>query len=177
MYGVGMLQEIPTTFTAETGWPNEEECALVTSTSMLSEWPLQIRRLHPVLPGVSAVSICGGWAKFLTDNHLGIGAFLTFEVVDTRRLVVAIHNRSAPGDLAQPHVIHGDTCNAGDIVEPPPTKAGDSQHTQSPLLPEAHGDERPHFSKKLRKTHTLKNDSKRLVSGTPPCDGIVVSHL
>lgn len=169
MYGVGMSQEIPATFTLETGWPHVEECALVTSISMLSEWPLQIRRLHPVLAGVSAVSICGRWPKFLADNHLGIGVFLTFEVVDTRRLVVAIHTCGAPGELAQSkRKINGDTCDAGDIVEPPPTKAGGIQQTQSPLLPETPCDERPHFSKKLRKTHTLKNDSSRLVSGTYP---------
>lgn len=93
------MQEIPTAFTAETGWPSEEECALVTSISMLKEWPLQIRQLQHVRPpGVSAVSIGGGSAIFLVDHNLNVGAFLTFEVVDSRRFVVAIHSRSAPVD-------------------------------------------------------------------------------
>ena len=161
-----MLQEIPATFTAETGWPSEE-CALVTSINTLKEWPLQTRRLDDVLPGVSAVSVGGGWAKFLADHNLGKGAFLTFEVVDERHLVVALHNRSAPEDLHVPQQLHGDTDLVRDLLEHEPPEAGDSQHTQSPLLSEAHGNERPHFRKTLRKTHTLKNDSSRIVSATP----------
>ena len=162
-----MLQEIPATFTAETGWPSEEECALVTSINTLKEWPRQTRRLDDVLPGVSAVSIGGGWAKFLADQNLGKGAFLTFEVVDERHLVVALHNRSASEDLHVPQQLHGDTDLVRDLLEREPPEAGDSQHTQSPLLSEAHGDERPHFRKTLRKMHTLKNDSNRIVSATP----------
>ena len=169
-------QEIPATFTAETGWPSEEECALVTSMSTLKEWPLQIRRLHPVLPGVSAVSIGGGWPKFVADHNLGVGAFLTFEVVDTRRLVASIHNRSASPVLHHEEHVHGDVVDEGDLPERDYSEAGGNQHTHSPVLPEAHGDERPQFRKTLRKTHTLKNDSSKLVSGTP-IDGSVVSHV
>ena len=162
------MQEIPATFTAETGWPSEEECALVTSISMLKEWPLQIRRLHHVRPpGVSAVSIGGDWENFIAGQNLDVGAFLTFEVVDSRRLVVGIHSRSAPVLLNVPQWLHGDTEDEGDLLEEDPPEAGDIRTTQSPALSEANGDERPHFRKTLRKTHTVKNDSCRIVSGTP----------
>ena len=93
--GVGISQEIPATFTAETRWPGEEDCALLTSISTVKEWPLKFRLLPDVRTGISAVSVGGGWAKFLEDQNLGVGAFMTFEVVDERRLVVALHHRSA----------------------------------------------------------------------------------
>ena len=113
------------------------------------------------------MSIGGGWAKFLQDQNLGEGALLTFEVVDERRLVVAIHNRS-PYDLHEPQQLHGDTNEILDLLEREAPEAGDSQPTRSPLLSKAHGVERASFRKKLRKTHTLKYDSSRLVSATPP---------
>lgn len=167
--GCGLLQEIPATFTECTGWPSEEECALVTSITMSKEWPLQIRRLpHVRRPGVSAVSIGTGWANFIAEHNLHVGAFLTFEVVDSRRLVVAIHSRNVSGHLHQPQQLHGDTFDEGDLLEQDPPQAGDSPDTKSPVRSEAQGVERPQFRKKLRKTHTGKGDSSRMVSGTLP---------
>ena len=97
--GGGKTQEIPASFTAKTGWPQVEECLLVTSISRAKEWPLQLR-LHPGMPdGISAVSVGGGWAKFIADHQLGDGAFLTFEVVADDCLVVALHCRSAHEDM------------------------------------------------------------------------------
>ena len=55
---------------------------------MDEEWPVQVRLLPDVSSGNSAVSVGGGWAKFVADHALGLGAFLTFEYVDERRLVV-----------------------------------------------------------------------------------------
>jgi len=86
-------QEIPAAFTAETGWPAHDECALVTSLNFAREWPLQLRRYTSGHCGVSAVSVGGRWSKFVADHHLGDGAFLTFKVVDERSLVVALHAR------------------------------------------------------------------------------------
>lgn len=71
------------------------------------------------------MSIGGGWAKFLQDQNLGEGALLTFEVVDERRLVVAIHNRS-PYDLHEPQQLHGDTNEILDLLEREAPEAGDS---------------------------------------------------
>ena len=88
-------QEIPATFTEETGWPVFEQCALVTLLDFSKEWPLKLHRKSDVHTGVSAVSVGGGWSKFVADHHLGDGAFLTFEVVDSRTLVVALHACSA----------------------------------------------------------------------------------
>lgn len=96
---VAKSQEIPATFTAETGWPGNDECALVTSVNFAKEWPLQFRRYSDVHTGVSAVFGGGGWAKFVADHHLGDGAFLTFEVVDERSLVVARTHAARCADI------------------------------------------------------------------------------
>ena len=165
--GVGIMQEIPEYFTAKTGWPGVADCALVTSISTLKEWPLQIRRLHNMRAGVAAVSVGGGWAKFIEDQKLGVGAFLTFEVVDKRRLVVALHNRRSADEPHQPQALHADTLLVRDLLECDPPDAGESQHTVTQVLSEANGHERPQFRKTLRKTHTLKNESSRLVSAHP----------
>ena len=169
MYGGGFaLQEIPKSFAAETGWPGAENCALVTSISTLKEWPLQIRRLHGVCAGVAAVSVGNGWAKFVEDQKLGVGAFLTFEVVDERRLVVALHNRRSPKELRQPEAIHGDNALLRDLLDRDLHEAGDPRRTPSHTLSEAHGGERTQFRKTLRKTHTQKGESNRMVSAVPP---------
>lgn len=162
------MQEIPESFTNETGWPGDEECALVTSISTLKEWPLQIRRLPNVRTGVSAVSVGGGWSKFLEDQKLGDGAFLTFEVVDERRLVVALHNRRRPEELHHPQALLGDTQLVRDLLDPDHQAAGERRHAHSQELSEAHGHERPQFRKTLRKTHVLKGESSRLVSARHP---------
>jgi hypothetical protein len=39
-HGAGMSQEIPEPFSAETGWPGEDDCALMTSITTPKEWPL-----------------------------------------------------------------------------------------------------------------------------------------
>lgn len=48
--------------------------------------------------GIAATSVGGGWARFVSDQNLGHGALLTFEVVDDWRLVVALHRRSGAED-------------------------------------------------------------------------------
>ena len=124
MYGGGTLQEIPKSFAAETGWPGEENCALVTSISTLKEWPLQFRRLSDACAGVAAVTVGGGWSKFVEDQNLGPGAFLTFELVDERRLVVALHNRRSPEELHQPVALHQDNALLRDLLDRDLPEAG-----------------------------------------------------
>lgn len=166
---VGMSQKIPATFTAETGWPGAEDCALVTSVTLDEEWPVQLRCLPDVSSGNSAVSVGGGWAKFVADQSLGLGAFLTFENVDERRLVVTHHHRSAVGDC-QPHQIPDvDSASVRDWHSREPPEADHSFASQSMVLPEDRIGVRPQFRKTLRKTHMKQQDSSRIVSATPNC--------
>lgn len=164
-------QEIPATFIEETGWPLFEQCALVTSLDFEKEWPLQIHRKSDVHTGVSAVSVGGGWSKFVMDHHLGNGAFLTFEVVDSRTLVVALHARGTIDSRCQRpsrEPLHP-TCSQnprGDHV-PPPDDIGDTHLTIPGVLTEVACDHRVQFQKTLRKTHMKKNDGGRLVRTVP----------
>lgn len=163
---VGISQEIPASFSAETGWPCDEECALVTSISTEKEWPLQVRRLPDVRGRMSAVSVGGGWAKFLHDQQLGRGAFMTFELVDERRLVVALHQRGAPEFTQQTDNVAGlvrDCCDS-DLPE-----VLNTHPTTLTQLPEVRTGDRPQFQKILRKTHILKHASSRIVSAHPCC--------
>jgi hypothetical protein len=73
---LGETQEIPATFTIETSWSGEENCALVTSITIQKEWPLRFRRFPNMRRGVSAVSVGEGWARFMSDQGLGLGALL-----------------------------------------------------------------------------------------------------
>ena len=156
--------EIPASFTAETGWPVEEDCALVTSINTVKEWPLRFNLFPDMSPGVPAVSVCAGWPKFVRDQDLGYGAFLTFEIVDTRRLVVSIHRRSslAHADFPQKHV------DISYVVQD--SREGDEGMTNihslssHPGLHDIPSDSPPHFLKTLRKTHTAKCASSRMVS-------------
>ena len=113
---------------------------------------------------VSAVSVGDGWAKFIADQNLGPGAFLTFEVVDSRRFVAALHHRNAPEDFAQPHLPDVDTQLARDRLYRESSDAPINHPRQSPQLPEVRTDDRPNFAKTLRKSHTKKQDSNRIVS-------------
>ena len=161
------MQEIPAAFTAETGWPATDECALVTSINCAREWPLQLRRYSDKHSGVSAVSVGGGWAKFVADHHLGEGAFLTFEVVDERSLVVALHARGAvcSHQSAVQSWIGEATCQharSDNVLVPednfdPPLAVRDADL-------EGACDGRWQFQKTLRKTHIKKNDGGKLVS-------------
>lgn len=155
-------QEIPATFTTETGWPFGEHCGLVTSIDG-KEWPLCIRRLPDMRRGVSAVSVGEGWARFMADQGLGLGALLTFEVVDERRLVVGIHRRNA---LTEPQAFQ-QLCGDGQHIAGDSAEVNNNSHSQ-PARPgklEFSGDTRPHFHKKLSKTHIKKHASSRIVSG------------
>ena len=154
-------QEIPASFTAETGWPVEEDCALVTSISTVKEWPLRFMALPDMLAGVSAVSICAGWPNFVHDQQLGYGAFLTFEIVDERRLVVSIHRRAlAHADSSQKHLVQ-------DCREPEHCRKNIPCLSSRRGLHELLSDSRPHFQRTLRKTHTKKCASCRMVSWNP----------
>lgn len=163
---LGLSQEIPATFTAETGWPGGEECALVTSISCVKEWPLELRRSSSVHGGVTAVSVGGGWAKFCADQHLRAGAFMTFEIVDESRLVVAIHARGAIEDYqptAKERVVDATSEPAcGDIV-PPTVDNNETIPTSRRVLNEESDGSRPQFEKTLRKTHLRNHDGGRLV--------------
>ena len=159
-------QEIPATFTTETGWPFGEHCRLVTSIDGKKEWPLCLRRLPEERRGVSAVSVGEGWARFMADQCLGLGALLTFEVVDERRLVVGIHRRNA---LTEPLAFQ-QLCWDGQHIareSTEQTEVHNSSYSQlsRPGALEFSGDTRPHFHKKLSKTHIKKCASSRIVSG------------
>ena len=157
-------QEIPATFTQETGWPGSEDCALVTSITMLKEWPLRFRMFPDARRGVSAVSVGEGWARFMSDHGLGLGAVVTFEVVDCRRLVVGIHRRSA---LTEPHGFQQPvTCThiACDSQATPEVDPKTPDHSTQPGCHEVRLDARPHFWKTLRRTHTKNCASSRMVS-------------
>lgn len=162
-------QEIPATFTTETGWPRSENCALVTSIAIQKEWPLRFRLLTDMRRGVSAASIGEGWARFMSDQRLGLGAVLTFEIVDERRLVVGIHRRSAlkvPQTFQQlPDASH----LACDSREQPKVDDLSPDHSPRPGVHEVRGDACPHFEKKLRKTHVKKCASSRIVSWFSNC--------
>lgn len=176
-----MSQEIPATFTEETGWPCEEECALVTSITTPKEWPLKFHRFADVSSGSSAVSVGGGWAKFILDQNLGVGAFLTFEVVDDRRLVVAHHQRCAASDFEQPQrrLLEFGLVNHCE-GEPPEDDAG--HRREANVLPDVRSDDRPQFCKTIRKTHLKKHDSSRIVSANPTtftvlCGSFMCTHI
>lgn len=154
------MQEIPASFTAETGWPGAKDCALVTSISTRKEWPIRFRRFPDMAVGGTAMSVGAGWPKFISDQDLGIGAFCTFEVVDDRRLVVGIHRRSANAHALSPHVVR-------DYRETPEGPNNVPCLYHRPSIHEAHSDGRPHFQKTLRKTHTKKCASARMVSCSP----------
>lgn len=158
------------TFTAETGWPGNDECALVTSINFAKEWPLQFRRYSDVHTGVSAVFGGGGWAKFVADHHLGDGAFLTFEVVDERSLVVALHTRGALGSYQSPEqerIVEASSQHPCSDHVPPTEDNSDPPQSLRGALTEVASDHHPQFQKTLRKTHMKKNDGGRLVSTAP----------
>lgn len=165
---MGLSQEIPATFTAETGWPGFNECALVTSISNTKEWPLLLQRCTELDGGVSAVSMGGGWAKFVDDHRIGAGALLTFEPVDSWCLVVAIHAHSAPEDSQ--HLQHSASVveatsepGWGDI-EPPPVMNIDLLNPSQRARTEGGNESHPQFTKILRKMHLKNHDAGRLVS-------------
>lgn len=152
----GKTQEIPASFTTETGWPRYEDCALVTSISTAEEWPIRLQHVLDIIPGVSAVSVGAGWPKFVSDQALGHGAFLTIEIVDDRRLVVSIHRRSAVDFDQSPAVVR-------DYCEAPLTPNNVPCLSSRQCLHDTHRDARPQFQKTLRKTHTKKGASARMV--------------
>lgn len=113
------------------------------------------------------MSVGGGWAKFCADQLLGDGAFLTFEVVDERRLVVALHCRSAHDNM-KPFQLPGvDGTVVRDCSDIKPPVEDNPQPVQASVRHEVRIDECPHFQKTLRKTHTKKHESNRIVSATP----------
>ncbi|KAG0594592.1 hypothetical protein M758_UG091100 [Ceratodon purpureus] len=94
--------KFPATFRARHGWPGEEDCCLCTSIRTINNWPLQMKRLHDTEGGFSVVSVGPGWPRFLEAHNSRVGAFLTFEMVDKRCLVVSIHRRSNPAGYPVP---------------------------------------------------------------------------
>lgn len=157
-------QDIPATFFEETGWPWEEDCALVTSISTVKEWPVRFRRLPGMPGGVAATSVGGGWARFVSDQNLCHGALLTFEVVDDRRLVVALHCRRGAEDcraLCSCEFGHSAVraCRTRELPH-----RYNSQPGHSTVLTEVRCGDRPQFQKTLRKSHMRKHESCKLVS-------------
>ena len=136
----------------------------MTSITTMKEWPLHFRRLPDVSNGVSAVSLGDGWSQFIEEQKLGVGAFITFEVVDSRRLVVAHHRRHADDDIAQRHVHDVDVGEWRNRRERAPPEAERSLPAKTDVPPETPSDDLPQFRKTLRKTHMQKHDSSRIVS-------------
>lgn len=178
---VAKLQEIPATFTAATGWPYADECCLVTSIDFAKEWPLQFSRSADVQTGVSAVSVGGGWAQFVTDHELGDGAFLTFEVVDERTLVVGVHAVGALGNYDSPEQAQITEVDCWQLCREQWHPTGDSCEAPQSLrhvLTEVASDPRQiQFVKTLHKTHLKKNDGGRLVSCVPNSFRNVGTHF
>lgn len=163
---VGKLQEIPATFTDETGWPATDDVALVTSISTVSEWPLKLVRYSVREGGSSAVSVGGGWEKFVADQHLQPGAFMTFEVVDERRLVVTVHARSAASDsefLRQEPAVEATPEPCCRDIGPLPVDNNKPPASNRRVISKVPGQSLPQFQKTLRKTHMKDHDGGRLV--------------
>ena len=205
------MQEIPASFTAKHGWPGQDpQCALVTVKNWTkTEWPLQLHRVDKPSTGVSAVSVGTGWYKFQQDHGLSWGAFLTFEVVDDRCLVVTIHRRGAPAEYLPPQqpvpdvqavdaaaaatippserpmlnsvppvvsdvtrfVPHeGEDSNLAPprpLPEVPEVDNSDGVGSRRRKPPQVRRQERPHFTKTLKLSHTKTGESSRLVSTIP----------
>ena len=136
----------------------------MTSISTVKEWPLRFQRLPDMHSGIAATSVGGGWSRFVADQNLSIGAFLTFEVVDDRRLVVSLHRRSGAEDdgPAQKSAFPNNLVRDRSDREAP--EAGHCATEQSSAVPCVHCDNRPHFQKTLKKTHMRKMASSKLVS-------------
>lgn len=136
----------------------------MTSISVEEEWPLHMRHLPDVSSGFFAVSVGGGWAKFLTDHNLGVGSFLTFEVVDERRLVAAHHIRCAAIDCEGPHQHDVDSCAVRDPRPREPPEVEHSHSEVSIVQRAARSATSPQFRKTIRKTHLKTHNSSRIVS-------------
>ena len=110
------------------------------------------------------MSVGGGWAKFVIDNKLSMGAFLTFEVVDERRLVVAHHTRCTAEDGEGPHQpdINSATVREWRYIEPPEAEHPHRLATMPNTDVQSNTLQR--FRKTLRKTHVAKQNNSRIVS-------------
>ena len=150
----------------------------MTSITTPKEWPLQFRRVNNgVMPGIFAVSVDAGWERFVVDQNLGLGAFLTFEVVDDRRLVVAVHLRCAASEFQHsPQLKVGDTGVLRDCERETPSLV-ESQERWSNVVTDVGSEDRGQFRKTLRKTHLKKFDSSRIVSANPIDRLYSVAHL
>lgn len=138
----------------------------MTSIRCVKEWPVRFRRLPAMPGGVAATSVGGGWARFVSDQNLGHGAFLTFEVVDDWRLVVGVHRRSGAEDL-QPVCQEKEFAHNADRAccrKPECPQVENSTPEHSTVLSEVRCLERPQFRKTLRKSHMRKHESCKLVS-------------
>ncbi|KAG0572528.1 hypothetical protein KC19_VG102700 [Ceratodon purpureus] len=78
-------------FSRRTGWPGQEECALVTRMKANQEWTVPMLRLNFTHNLGLAHSIGAGWDKFMANNSIRPGDLLAFELVDDRCLVITIH--------------------------------------------------------------------------------------
>lgn len=114
--------------------------------------------------GISATTVGGGWARFVTDHNLNIGAFLTFELVDERRLIVSIHRRSGAEDYAPAQTRHVSMPAVLDRRDREPPEVDNSRSEHSAVLPVVCCNDRPQFRKTLRKTAMRKCESSKLVS-------------
>jgi hypothetical protein len=166
-----LLQEIPATFAAETGWPHVDECCLVTSIDFAKEWPLRLRRSADARMGIAVVLVGRGWAQFVSEHSLGDGAFLTFEMVDERTLVVAVHSVGTPCSYDHPEQeripeeTYWHLCSAN---WPPLGCSCETPRSLEDVVTEVASDPRQtQFIKTLRKTHLKKNDGGRLASTDP----------
>lgn len=114
------------------------------------------------------MSVGAGWQKFIRDQDIGYGVFLTFEVVDELRLVVGIHRGTSLAQADSPQEDVAPNYIVNDYGESP------EGMKNIPCLPswlginEVLGDaRRPQFQKTLRKSHTKQCASSKLVSLSP----------
>jgi hypothetical protein len=127
----------------------------------------------PAIPKYAAGGVRSERRRGVGEVHERSGPWsrcaITFEVVDERRLVVGIHRRSAltePQSLQQ--LPEASLFAFGSRVQPEvPNSFPD--HLCRPGLHEVRGDACPHFQKTLRKTHTKKCASSRMVSRFSNC--------
>ncbi|KAG0627795.1 hypothetical protein M758_2G228600, partial [Ceratodon purpureus] len=118
--------------------------------------------------GLAFISIGTGWASFVSDHKLTIGAFLTFEVLDTACLAVAIHRRSS-SPVSPPEVVDADI-KPTRLVHRDLPEVGHARRRLSTQLPttrvthlhDSTAADIPSFRKTLRKSHVLDVPSSRV---------------
>ena len=90
------MQEIPRAFSKRTGWPASGKCALVTSVTHGTEWPVDFQITEEGGGDRIAFSIGHGWAKFLVDQNVQRDTTIVFEYLDDNSLAVTLYHPLSP---------------------------------------------------------------------------------